>query len=194
MNNKEMWRISKHFCSTIQVEEEIVWAMGRIKSYIGRPLRNFLEIGLHGGGSLCMWSQIVAEDGQLYGITLFSHPEHKDFMEVLVPVLTGKQISIIPEASELETTKARLLQMLNGDKLDAIFIDSLHTAEQSEKEFEMYSPLVIDGGVIAFHDVVPKPEGGSTGDYYQKMKFDHVYEEFRCSKDHPNMGIGLILT
>lgn len=189
MTNDEMWELAMRKCSTLQIKEEILWAMERIQKHIGKPLRNFLEIGLHGGGSLCMWSQIVADDGRLYGITLH---QSQPFMEKLIPALTGKKFSMINEASELPTTKVQLVKMLDGDKLDGVFVDSLHTAEQSKKEFNMYSPLLASPGVFAFHDVEPKPEGGSTGHYYQQMKFNYVYEEFRTNK-HPNFGIGLLL-
>jgi hypothetical protein len=39
------------------------------------------------------------------------------------------------------------------DKIDFIFIDGLHTANQIQKDFDNYAPLVKKGGVIAFHDI-----------------------------------------
>lgn len=197
MTNEEMWRLSQHFCSPIQNHQELLWAMERIQHHIGRPLKNFLEIGLHGGGSLCMWSQIVADDGHLYGITL-EHPS-QDFMEGIIPAITGKQFSMINEASELATTQIQLVRMLNGDGLDAIFYDSLHTAEQTAKERELYEPLLASPGVSAFHDIIPKDiysvsSEGSTGHYFQRIKYDYVYEEMRSGKEvQDGMGIGLLL-
>jgi len=40
---------------------------------------------------------------------------------------------------------------------DFLFIDGDHTYEGVEGDFEMYSPLVRRGGIIAFHDIVPGP-------------------------------------
>ena len=46
---------------------------------------------------------------------------------------------------------------MNGEKLDFLFIDGDHTYEGVKKDFEMYSPLVRNGGIIAFHDICPHP-------------------------------------
>ena len=43
--------------------------------------------------------------------------------------------------------------LLAGKKVDLLFIDGDHSYEGVKKDFEMYSPLVADGGVIAFHDI-----------------------------------------
>ena len=34
-----------------------------------------------------------------------------------------------------------------------LFIDGDHSYEESKKDFELWSPFVVDGGLIAFHDV-----------------------------------------
>ena len=41
-------------------------------------------------------------------------------------------------------------------------IDGDHTYEGVKQDFEMYSPLVRDGGLIGFHDVVESDENKST--------------------------------
>jgi len=46
---------------------------------------------------------------------------------------------------------------LNGEPLDFLFIDGDHTYEGVKRDFEMYSPLVRNGGIIAFHDIVKHP-------------------------------------
>jgi len=44
-----------------------------------------------------------------------------------------------------------------GGELNFLFIDGDHTYEGVRKNFEMYSPLVRRGGIVAFHDIVPRP-------------------------------------
>jgi hypothetical protein len=39
-------------------------------------------------------------------------------------------------------------------EVDFLFIDGDHSYEGVKKDFEMYSPLVKSGGLIAFHDIV----------------------------------------
>ena len=49
---------------------------------------------------------------------------------------------------------------MRDNKVDFLFIDANHSYEGVKKDFEMYSPLVRKGGIIAFHDIIP--------DYYAK--------------------------
>ena len=43
-----------------------------------------------------------------------------------------------------------------GDRhIDFLFIDGDYTYEGVRKYYEMYSPLVENGGIIAFHDICP---------------------------------------
>jgi predicted O-methyltransferase YrrM len=44
---------------------------------------------------------------------------------------------------------------LKDNKVDFLFIDADHSYEGVKKDFEMYSPLVRKGGIIAFHDIIP---------------------------------------
>jgi len=54
-------------------------------------------------------------------------------------------------------TLERVREILGGQELDFLFIDADHTYEGVKRDFEMYSPLVRRGGVVAFHDIVPHP-------------------------------------
>jgi predicted O-methyltransferase YrrM len=42
-------------------------------------------------------------------------------------------------------------------RLDFLFIDGDHTYEGVKQDFEMYTPLVRKGGLVAMHDIVPPP-------------------------------------
>jgi predicted O-methyltransferase YrrM len=45
--------------------------------------------------------------------------------------------------------------VLAGERVDVLFVDGDHTLEGVEADFRMYSPLVRNGGIVAFHDIVP---------------------------------------
>ena len=49
----------------------------------------------------------------------------------------------------------KIKAILKDNKVDFIYIDGDHNYEGVKKDFEMYSPLVRKGGIIAFHDIVP---------------------------------------
>jgi predicted O-methyltransferase YrrM len=47
-------------------------------------------------------------------------------------------------------------KILGNYKIDFLFHDVDHSYEGVKKDFEMYSPLVRKGGIIAFHNIVTK--------------------------------------
>ena len=53
-----------------------------------------------------------------------------------------------------ERTKNLLRLHLDGKQIDFLFIDGDHNYESCKSDWEMYSPLVREGGIIAFHDVM----------------------------------------
>jgi predicted O-methyltransferase YrrM len=44
--------------------------------------------------------------------------------------------------------------LLKGSEGDFLFIDGDHTYQGVKQDFQMYSPLVKKGGIVAFHDIV----------------------------------------
>lgn len=100
-----------------------------------------LEIGVHRGGSLRVW-QRVFNPITLIGID--TRPEREAFIDGAF-VLTGN--------STHDNTLRTVKKMLD-EPLDFLFIDGSHYYPDVKKDFEMYYPLVRDGGAIAFHDVI----------------------------------------
>ena len=66
------------------------------------------------------------------------------------------------------------IRALADTHIDFLFIDGDHTYEGVKSDFEMYSPLVRSGGLIALHDIVPGPEGcvGGVPKYWSELKAD----------------------
>src|SRR6202021_3047068 len=65
-----------------------------------------------------------------------------------------QQLPLIRGDSHTPETLDRVERLLTSDKLDYLFIDGDHTYDGVKRDFEMYSPLVRSGGMIAFHDIV----------------------------------------
>ena len=87
------------------------------------------------------------------------------------------------------------LKKILGDKLiDFLFIDGDHTYEGVKKDFEMYSPLVRDGGVVAFHDIVPGPHEcvGGVPKFWREIKNNYVSLEIVKDWNQGGFGIGVI--
>jgi len=86
-------------------------------------------------------------------------------------------------------TLERVKKILGGEELDFLFIDGDHTYEGVRRDFEMYSPLVRRGGVVAFHDVVPgSPEYvGGVPRFWNEIKSKYNYLEV-VKRLEPGLG------
>ena len=60
--------------------------------------------------------------------------------------------------SNKKSTLNKLKKILNGREIDALFIDGDHHYKFVKNDFEMYSPLVGKGGIVAFHDIKDSEE------------------------------------
>jgi len=54
-----------------------------------------------------------------------------------------------------------------------------HTYRGIKEDFEMYSPLVKENGIIALHDIVPGPPEnvGGLPNFWNEIKHDFDYKE-----------------
>jgi predicted O-methyltransferase YrrM len=68
-----------------------------------------------------------------------------------------QKIHLVREDSHALATLSLIKKILEGRKLDFLFIDGDHTYNGVKTDFEMCSKLVKKGGIIAFHDTVPGP-------------------------------------
>lgn len=59
-------------------------------------------------------------------------------------------IRLIRGHSHGEKTLQEIHRMLGGRSVDFMFIDGDHTYHGAKKDFEIYSPFVRNGGIIAF--------------------------------------------
>jgi predicted O-methyltransferase YrrM len=65
-----------------------------------------------------------------------------------------QQLHLMRADSHSLKTKQRVIELLDGEKLDYLFVDADHTYSGVQQDFQMYSPLVRSGGMVAFHDIV----------------------------------------
>ena len=103
-----------------------------------------VEIGVHKGYSLEVWKKMWPA---AMGIGIDNELSSLDGEAV-------KGCIIIDADSHNLRTLTRVSNLFHA--IDFLFIDGDHKYEGVKKDFEMYSPLVRPGGVIAFHDAVIK--------------------------------------
>jgi predicted O-methyltransferase YrrM len=140
--------------------------MGQVRSEIlelakilqvSAPKRS-LEIGTNYGGTLFLLCTLSPPDAKIISVDLPSGPFGGGYPRRKAPLFRkfvrgDQQLHLIRADSHSLETKKRVLQILDGDQLDYLFLDGDHTYGGVQSDFQMYAPLVRSGGIIAFHDI-----------------------------------------
>ncbi len=125
--------------------------------------RRVLEIGTARGGSLYLWTQAASQDATIVSIDLPEGEFGGAYRECRTPFYKsfagpGQNLHLIRADSHAPSTCEQLRDILAGERLDFAFIDGDHRYDGVRADFEQYGPLVRPGGVIAFHDVLPRSD------------------------------------
>ena len=144
-----------------------------------------VEIGTARGGMLFCFSQLASRDATLVSIDLPGAPNCGGQTDVEREVFATfgpptQHFHFIPADSHLDSSRARLLEILDGRTVDLLFIDGDHSYEGCLADFRMYRDLVAPGGLIAFHDICMFPDewaGAAVGVAWQEIKARYGGEE-----------------
>ena len=179
------------FISSTQVHSEIV-SLGKIVEQL-RP-KTVVEIGTSKGGTLFIWARLASKEAHLVSIDMpggennwafpaWKEPFYKKFAS------KGQHIDILRGDSQSPEMLARLKSILGGKPIDYLFIDADHTYEGVKKDYLLYSPLVRQGGVIAFHDIAKQAPitGCGVDRLWNEAKQGKKFQEFI---ENPNQGWG----
>jgi len=128
----------------------------------GMSFNNILEIGTAKGGMFFALCQIASPTANLISLDMpggdfgaRGYVETDEDIERMNSFGKPKQkLSFIRSDSHKETTLKRTKKILGNKKLDLLFIDGDHTYEGVKKDWEMYSPLVKNEGLVIFHDIL----------------------------------------
>jgi len=111
--------------------------------------KKILEIGVCNGGSLRFWAEIASE--KTVGVDI--NPGIGNYIpwdwknNAKVTLILGKD-------STLADTAEYVKQVI-GDGIDFLYIDGDHQYESVKADYELYSKLVRQGGIVGFHDLDP---------------------------------------
>lgn len=101
------------------------------------------------------------------------------------------KLHLIPDSSQKNLTLERTKQIFKNEQIDFLFIDGDHSYEGVKKDYQMYSPLVRAGGIIAFHDIGKNEEGGCNLLWNEIKKTKTSFKEF-LYEDNSEKGIGIL--
>jgi len=153
-----------------------------------------LEIGTYNGGTLFLFSRTASENAIIISIDLPSgYPLWRKLLYKSF-ALPKQKIYLLRMDSHREETLKKVKAILSGRRLDFLFIDGDHAYEGVKRDFEMYSELVKEGGIIALHDIVPGPEEsvGGVPLFWREIKGQYNSKEIVKDWNQGECGIGLI--
>lgn len=182
--------------SPFQVEYEITKLLEILNEL--RP-RYILEIGTAQGGTLFLFSRVADPKALIISVDLPGGAFGGGYPEWKMPLFIGfarddQRIELLRADSHAPSTLGKVKDILGDDPLDFLFIDGDHTYDGVKKDFEMYSPLVREGGIIAFHDIVPGPPEnvGGVPRFWAEVKRSYRHLEIVKSWNQGGYGIGVI--
>lgn len=146
-----------------QIPEELEELVGIVRDIEPKVV---LEIGTAKGGTFYTWCRTLSTATTIISLDLpqgeFGGGYSERHISLFESFSNDKNLFFVRENSHNESTYEAIQEILetqtDGDVVDFLFIDGDHTYEGVKRDFEMYKPLVRDGGVIALHDIVYHPD------------------------------------
>jgi len=158
-----------------------------------------MEIGTWMGGTLFLFSRNVSEDATIISLDMPSGDYGGGYPAFLIPFYKsfrrkGQRIRLLRRDSHSSETLNGVKSFLAGRSLDFLFIDGDHTYDGVRKDFEMYSPLVRKGGIVAFHDIATHPSeiGSEVDRFWSEIKSLHRHQEIVSDPQQGWAGIGVL--
>ncbi|MCS5548780.1 MAG: class I SAM-dependent methyltransferase [SAR86 cluster bacterium] len=164
------------------------------KKYSSR--RSCLEIGSYCGKSAIYLGSAAKENNQI----LYSIDHHKgseeqqpgeEFFDPDLLDETGKGINTLPfflETLDKAGLHDNVVPIVStsveanevwSEPLAMVFIDGGHSDQAANDDYDVWHPHIIQGGLLAIHDVFPNPEDGGRPPFniYTKAKESGLFKE-----------------
>jgi len=178
----------------IQLPSEIKWLLNQVEQVKPRVV---VEIGTRMGGTLFLFTKISSQDSTIVSIDFPDghgggyRKSREGFYRSFAQ--SRQQIHLLKADSHSPHTLSELKSILKGQRIDFLFLDGDHSYEGVKKDYEMYSPLVRTGGLVAFHDNKPTESNTWSGviPFWKEMREKTNAAEFFGKEDQWG-GMGII--
>lgn len=162
--------------------------------------KTVLEIGTARGGTLYLWTQAAAADAIIVSVDLPGGKFGGAYPDCRIPFYqafarASQRVHLLRCDSHDTETYEEVRRLFEKRPVDFAFIDGDHTYAGVKADFQLYGPLVRPGGLIAFHDILPR--AGET-----EIEVDRFWSEIRDAYESKELigpdgsgrriGIGLI--
>ncbi len=153
------------------------------------PPRAVLEVGTAGGGTLFLLTRATVSDAIIATIDV-SSGERAVVYRAFATI--QQRVEMIHADSHDPRTRDFVTRLFGDRQLDVLFIDGDHSYEGVRRDFDLYSPLVRKGGMIALHDIVPGPPAlvGEVPRFWQELKPKHA-KSHELVEDWQQRGYGI---
>jgi hypothetical protein len=174
---------------------EYLAVAGRVRERLG-TLHTVVEIGSAAGATLALWAELAAPDALLVAVDLPIGPQECYSDKQLHRAACGRRLVLVRGDSRSPATRDAVSNALGGRQADLLFIDCDHQAAAVRCDFRTYAPMVRDGGIVAFHDIVLHPEFPSVRVHELwselRARFPDDVEQVLEAPDQTWGGIGLL--
>jgi predicted O-methyltransferase YrrM len=173
-----------------------------LKIYKQLNPNKILEIGSLMGFSLKHFMKYSSENSTVISVDLpvrdfcgpmdFRVKEQEENYSIKWPLWAKEfktKLYLIKGMSQWNETLEQVKKICENE-LDFLFIDGNHMYDYVKKDFEMYSPLVKKGGIVALHDIAENEEGG-VFNFWNEIKTKYNYKEILHS-EKKEKGIGVL--
>jgi cephalosporin hydroxylase len=187
----------KGFLRPMQNPQEIRRLIERVQEL--KP-KTILEVGTARCGTLFLFCQSAAEDAEIVSLDLPYGKNGGGFPEWKGPIYqlfarSDQQLTLLRANSHFEESRTRVERAVRGKKFDLIMIDADHSYEGVKRDFELYSPLVSERGIVVLHDVLPNrfdPEI-DVHRFWREVSAAHQCEEIVDDYQQGCLGIGVVM-
>lgn len=159
-----------------------------------------VEIGTAFGGTLYIISRYIKTLKKIVCIDLDDRFYNLGFFRMRIKLLrefnNNIEIHFLIGNSHDEKIEHALKSILNGEKIDVLFIDGDHSYDGTKDDFQRYSKYVSSPkGIIAFHDIVYSKFNTAPALCYRDIKNEYKYLDYKeiiATKQQVSGGIGLM--
>lgn len=164
-----------------------------------RKPKVIVEIGTANGGTLVAWCALAQPQAVIVSIDLpggihgggYAYWRSFIYRRFAQP---GQSLHLLRADSHLAGTRAMLQAILPPEGIDFLFIDGDHTYQGVKADFEMYSPLVRRGGLIALHDICRHPPEMDchVDEFWRELQQQYKTTEIIENANQSGFGIGVV--
>ncbi|WP_372479535.1 class I SAM-dependent methyltransferase [Halomicrobium sp. HM KBTZ05] len=154
--------------------------------------KSVLEIGTANGGTLYVWSRYLDSTQQLISLDLpdgqFGGGYGERKAEIFREFSPSKEFHFVRDNSHRSGVYEQV-DNIADDGLDFLFLDGDHSYQGVKQDFEMYSQLVNDGGIVALHDIVNHPDREAVIEQRRRTVDDIEERHLSWGVSHPDCNV-----